>query len=113
VIRSTPFRVSTKIDGESASIAIVGELDLSTAPRVEEALDDLLANRARRVVIDLSQVAFVDSSGLRMLIAMSDRSGEEGWTLALVRPPEPARSVFQITGAEQNLPFVEEGPPPR
>jgi anti-anti-sigma factor len=110
VIRSTPFRLSTNIDGESASITIVGELDLSTAPRVEEALDAVLAKRAQRVVVDLSQVAFVDSSGLRMLIAMSDRAGEEGWTLALVRPPEPARSVFQITGAEENLPFVEEGP---
>ena len=54
---------------------------------------------------------FIDSSGLRMLIGLNDRAEQEGWTLALLRPAEPSLSVFQITGADDNLPFIEEPSP--
>jgi anti-anti-sigma factor len=91
-------------------LTLSGELDIATSPRLEEAVGELLAQEVRELVIDLSPLTFVDSSGLRLLIVLSDRAGEEDWTLGLVRPSEPSLSVFQITGADQNLPFIEEPP---
>jgi anti-sigma B factor antagonist len=97
--------------GEAARLTVTGELDIATVPRLEEAVATVLAEGARSVVVDLSRLAFVDSSGLRMFITLNDRGAAEGWSLGLIRPPDPAYSVFQITGAEENLPFIEDASP--
>jgi anti-anti-sigma factor len=99
------------MQGEEARLTVTGELDIATVPRVEEAVATVLAQGARSVIVDLSRLAFVDSSGLRMFITLNDRAPAEGWSLGLIRPPEPAFSVFQITGAEENLPFIEDRSP--
>jgi anti-anti-sigma factor len=96
---------------DTARLTVTGELDIATVPRVEEAVATVLAQGARNVIVDLSRLAFVDSSGLRMFITLNDRAPAEGWSLGLVRPPERSFSVFQITGADENLPFVEDPSP--
>ncbi|MEA2313352.1 MAG: hypothetical protein QOI03_44 [Solirubrobacteraceae bacterium] len=106
-MQPAPFEVSSDKQGEDGKLALSGELDIASAPRLEEAADAMLAQPVRRLVIDLSGLTFIDSSGLRLLIALNDRANEDGWTLALLPPPEPSRSVFQITGADENLPFID------
>jgi anti-anti-sigma factor len=96
---------------ETVRLTITGELDIATVPRLEEAVAAALAPGARSLIIDLSRLAFVDSSGLRMFITLYDRASAEGWSLGLIRPPDPAYAVFQITGAEENLPFIEDPSP--
>jgi anti-anti-sigma factor len=112
VIRSSRFEIRSELDDDGARLTLSGELDLATVPRVEEAVASVLARGATRVVVDLSRLGFVDSSGLRMFITLNDRSGSEGWTLGLIRPSEPSLTVFEITGAEQNLPFIDDPRPP-
>jgi anti-anti-sigma factor len=99
------------IQGDRARLELIGELDLATAPRLEQAIESLLGRGVRELRIDLRQLAFLDSSGLRELIVLRDKAVAEGWRLSLVRPPQPALSIFQITRAEENLPFVEDGDP--
>jgi anti-sigma B factor antagonist len=108
VIRASPFEIRSELEGEQARLTLSGELDIATVPRVEEAVASVLARGARRVLVDLSRLAFVDSSGLRMFITLNERTATEGWTLGLIRPSQPSLSVFEITGAERNLPFVED-----
>jgi anti-sigma B factor antagonist len=108
VIHASPFEIRSELKAGNARVTLSGELDLATVPRVQEAVEALLGQGASKLVIDLSRLAFVDSSGLRMFIALNDRAADEGWALALIRPAEPSLSVFQITGAEQNLPFIED-----
>jgi anti-anti-sigma factor len=108
VIRATPFEIHTELEGETARVTLSGELDLATVSRVEDAIGTMLSRGARDVIVDLTRLGFVDSSGLRLFIALNDRATEEGWTLGLVRPNESSLSVFQITGAEQNLPFIQD-----
>ena len=108
MIRASPFEIHTELNGDAARLTLVGELDMATAPRVEEAVADVLAKGARDVIVDLSGLAFVDSSGLRLFITLNDRAAVEAWTLGLIRPSAPSLSVFQITGAEENLPFIED-----
>jgi anti-anti-sigma factor len=84
-----------------------GELDIASVPQMSGAVDAALEDGARRIVLDLRELRFIDSSGLRHLILLNDRSRSESWKLELIRPPDPTMKVFRLTGAEENLPFVE------
>ena len=107
MVKPTDFEVFSKRSGDEARIGVRGELDIATAPRLEDAVARQLDTAARSVLIDLRRVGFIDSSGLRLLIELHGRSASEGWTLGIVRPGEQAFAVFRITGADSQLPFVE------
>lgn len=102
------LQISSEMLGDSGRLRLVGELDIASAPRLREATDSMLAQPVSRLVIDLSELAFIDSSGLRLLIDLHDRSGAERWSLALLNPSAAARSLFEVTGADHNLPLHEE-----
>ncbi len=108
MIQGSPFEIHSELRSDGGRLILTGELDIATTPQVEDAVRVMLAHRVRRLVVDLSGLTFIDSSGLRMLIILSDRAGAEDWALGLIRPSEPSLAVFQITGADENLPFIEE-----
>jgi anti-sigma B factor antagonist len=113
VIHASSFKIHSELDGGDARLTLAGELDMATVPRVEQAVGALLEQGAHRLVVDLSALTFVDSSGLRMFITLNDRSAQEGFRLGLIRPTDQSLVVFQITGAEQNLPFIGDPGPPQ
>jgi anti-anti-sigma factor len=110
MVRPSPFDVHSELRGDSATLRLFGELDMATMPELEDVLAAMLSRGVRRLIVDLSQLGFIDSSGLRLLIALADRAGAEGWTLGLVRPAEHVRTVFEVTGADEKLPFLEDPP---
>lgn len=82
-------------DGTS-TIILAGEIDLSNATDVEQQLFHAVAN-ARRVVLDLLPVTYIDSRGVRLLLELSQRLKESGVPLTLVAPPDsPAGGVLRI-----------------
>lgn len=103
-----PFEMESAHDGDTGRLTLLGELDIATAPRVEEAVDVLLREDLRRLTIDLSRLGFVDSSGMRLFIVLDQRASAEGWELALVRPEPQALKVFRLSGVEDALPFIED-----
>ena len=83
---------------------VKGELDLSTAPRLCVALDGARRRGARRLLVDLSEVEFCDSSGLRALVGERIEVEAEGGKLAVVCAPEgPVSRLFELTGAYEML----------
>jgi anti-sigma B factor antagonist len=102
-----PFEISSEREAGTGRLTLVGELDLATVPLVQEAVDELLARAVSRLVIDLSGLGFVDSSGLRLFIVLTQRAASEGWKLSLTRPQEQAMTVFRVSGLVENLPFAE------
>jgi anti-sigma B factor antagonist len=107
-VPSTPFEINAVREEDSATVTLTGELDIATVPRVEEAIDTALAGEVRTLTVDLGGLGFVDSSGLRLFIVLDQRAAEQGWTLRLLRPAEHVLTVFQVSGVEENLPFVED-----
>ena len=103
-----PLEIDVELNGERALLTLRGELDIATVPRLAEAIESALANAPRELTLDLRPLSFLDSSGLREFIVLNDRAEREGWQLALVRPGRPAMTIFEVTRAEENLPFVEE-----
>jgi anti-sigma B factor antagonist len=92
----------------SAVVTLRGELDAHDAPRLRElfacAVSELDASDgAPRLVLDLTGVAFLDSTALGTMIGALRRVREAGGELRLVLPETPARRIFEITGLEQVL----------
>ncbi|HWF32826.1 MAG TPA: STAS domain-containing protein [Solirubrobacteraceae bacterium] len=104
----TPFEINVVRDRASATVTLAGELDIATVPRVEEAIEATLTDEVQQLTVDLSGLGFVDSSGLRLFIVLDQRAAEQGWELRLLRPDAQVLTVFQVSGVEENLPFVED-----
>ena len=103
-----PLEIDREQDADGGRLTLSGELDIASVPRFQEAIEAMLADGVRRLTIDLGPLAFLDSSGLREFISLRDRAELEGWVLVLLRPAEPVQSVFQLTRADEHLPFLDE-----
>ncbi len=90
------FAVGTH--GDVPVLAVAGEIDVYTAPRLREQLLDLAKADHRTVVVDLSEVSFVDSTGLGVLVSGLKRFREAGGDLRLVVTAPQIVKVFEITG---------------
>jgi anti-sigma B factor antagonist len=89
-------------------IALRGELDLSTAPKVEEELQRVETRSPPIVALDLTRLSFLDSTGLRLVIRADARAREEGRRLAIIRGPDEVQRVFSITQLDERLEIVDD-----
>ena len=88
-------------------IALRGELDLTGAPRIEEHVQSALLNGGGAFVLDLSELTFMDSTGVNALLRTRSLLGREGRDLVVVCPPGPVRRVLEIIGvADMLAPFA-------
>lgn len=95
------FRVEvTERDGWTV-VAASGEIDVATAPRLREQLIDLIAAGRRQLVVDLSWVDFIDSTGLGVLIGALKRIRSHDGDFGLVIDDPRVLKVFDITGLDQ------------
>jgi anti-anti-sigma factor len=85
-------------------LTLGGELDLVSAPVLQEPLDRVMRGRAA-VVISLSRLTFIDSSGLRMLVRAERQLRCSGGQLLLVRGPWAVHRIFELTGLESHFEF--------
>lgn len=108
MVKPSPFEIHTELEADTGRLTVVGELDMATAQQLEQQVRTLLNRPLHKLIIDLSGLSFIDSSGLRLLIVLRDRASAEGWMLGLIRPSGAALSIFALTGADENLPFMEE-----
>jgi anti-anti-sigma factor len=89
-------------------VALRGELDLSSAAYVEEELQRIEADRPPLLALDLSELRFMDSTGLRLVVTADQRARRDGRRFAVVRGPEPVQRVFVITRLEERLEMVDD-----
>jgi anti-sigma B factor antagonist len=85
--------------GPSATITLVGELDPATAPLLDQQIEQLLTDESvTRVVLDLSGLTFLDSSGLRVFVTAREALTSRGGELALREPSANTQRLLDITG---------------
>ena len=109
-VDAPPLRTSiTAPQAGTALLDVRGEVDTLTAPPLEQALRDLLADPgAERLVVDLSGVTFLASSGLAVLIRAAHRAAERHLRLRLVTSSRAVRRPLQITGSDQLFDMYED-----
>jgi len=97
----TPLEI-TRVDRQRYRLS--GELDMATAPKLEEAMDPV-ARVNRGLVLELEDVTFIDSYGLRALVQLSTRLNGSG-PLVLAKVPDAVQRVLDIVGM-QTLPGIQ------
>jgi anti-sigma B factor antagonist len=89
-------------------LVLEGELDLSTTQQLEEELRRVEADRPASLVLDLRGLRFLDSTGLRLVIAADARARQDQRDLILVKGPETVHRVFTITRLDERLQLVDD-----
>jgi anti-anti-sigma factor len=112
MVRPTKFEITEQATEPTLELSITGELDMNTVELLTVQVERHLADGTRALRLDLAELGFMDSSGLRLLIELHDRSQREGWELTIVQPrSESALMVLRATGADTALPFEPDRSP--
>lgn len=105
------LELSERIQDGYAVVELHGELDISSASGLREQLFDILADQAASLILDLSGLSFIDSTGISVLVAAERRAHELGGSLSLVGPQKIVARVLHITSLDRHFPIfptVEE-----
>ena len=92
----------SRVDGYEL-LAVEGELDIATAPRMIAALNEAFVELSAPLVVDLSSVDFMDSTGLALLMNAYRRVRRRGHGFAIVCPGGPIARVFEIADMVESL----------
>jgi anti-sigma B factor antagonist len=95
-------------EGDVRIVGLSGELDFEEAPHFGRVLDELRADGAREVIVDLSELTFIDSSGISALVSAARAASAEAGTLIVASPTAPVKRVFDIVNLSELLP-IEDG----
>ena len=102
------LQVTTQDSDGQVTVSLKGELDLSSVGKVEEELRRVEAEGPSLLVLDLSGLSFLDSTGLRAVVTADERAREKGRRLVVVRGPDAVQRVFSITRLEERLEMVDD-----
>jgi anti-anti-sigma factor len=93
-------------DGESVCLRLDGEVDASTAHLVEDALSPAFDPRCTSLVVDLADVTFMDSSGLRVLVVTRNALDNRGAEMVIAGDNDQLRRLFEISGLTSAFTFA-------
>lgn len=103
------FAVTTETEAGPAIVRVDGELDIAAVPEVRRAIAEAEAIAPDLLVLDLAQVAHLDSSGLRVLLDAANCARERGRRLVIVAPPEgPVGRLLELTLLADHLDVVRD-----
>ncbi len=88
-------------------IVVGGELDLASGPALEEELARLWDSGTARLVVDLRELEFMDSTGLSILVKAHQRATDDGREFGLVRGPQQVQRLLDLTGVAERLKLVD------
>ena len=99
--------LETSKQGDTSVISLRGEIDVYTAPRLRQALIDLVEGGATHIVVDMSAVDFLDSTGLGVLVGGLKRVKSNDGELRLVVTQDRIMKIFDITGLAKVFPIFD------
>lgn len=107
-----PFDTTPQLDidvqhnGEMITVRLTGEFDAATAPSVDAAVDAAAMTPGTEVTLDLSGISFLDSSGLRSLLQLRERTTRAGATICITAASSVVTRLFELTGLTDQFPIV-------
>jgi len=102
------FEVGTEQRSGEVVIRLSGELDLAAFDEVEQVLTDAQSDGNHSVRIDLSGLEFIDSSGIRLLLAAHARAQRNGHELCIIRGSQRIQRIFAQTDLDRRMPFCDD-----
>jgi anti-sigma B factor antagonist len=101
------LRIDARHARDRTVLSLHGELDLASAPFLQSEIESVEAADARLVVLDLDDLEFIDSTGLRIILAAHEHAQEHGQMFALTRGSQQVQRIMSITGIDQQLRIIE------
>lgn len=102
------FRVETRDEGRATVLTVMGELDLASAPALEDELEKAMNGDTDCVVVDLRRLEFIDSTGLSVLVKAHQRAQERDCRFGLVRGGSQVQRLLSLTGLADRLTVADE-----
>jgi anti-anti-sigma factor len=103
------LRILVGHQGTTTTIALEGEWDLAEREATRRAVHSALARRPEQVVLDLSRLTFIDSSGVHGTMELARRSAARNIRLAIIPGPRAVQRVFELCHLAELLPFLSKG----
>jgi len=99
--------VTTTRRDDVACVSCVGEVDVSNAAKLREALDAALTQASQAIEVDLSGVSYIDSTGIGVLVGAAHHASEAGASLSVLHPQKNVVRVLKLLGVMEDLGVVE------
>jgi anti-sigma B factor antagonist len=101
-----PFHCSVRHHDGATYVRPEGDLDMGTSDEVEAVISEAVTSGAKRVVVDLSGLHFMDSTGLTLLTRWNNASNRDGFDLELIKGHERIQRLFTLTGLHEYFTFT-------
>jgi anti-anti-sigma factor len=102
------FGVEVTRDDRVSTVRVRGEIDLAAAERLEQALQSVQDEPSEVTILDLREVTFLDSTGLRTITSADARARKDGHELRIVRGSDQVQKLLHVTGMDKILPLVDD-----
>jgi anti-sigma B factor antagonist len=104
------LKIMVREQGTTTAIELHGEWDLAVLRSIRWAISGVLDDVPECIVLDLSQLGFIDSSGLHATLELAEHAAAQNTQLVIIPGPRSVQRMFQITGLADRLPFVDKRP---
>lgn len=95
------MHLNRRSEADFQVLEVTGEIDVYTAPRLREAIVELIGEGNNKIIIDVDRVDFLDSTGLGVLVGGLKKVRENGGSLEVICSQSRIRKIFEITGLDQ------------
>jgi len=102
--REGALSISAQGEAGAFTLAVAGELDLASADRLDTAIAELCADGAERIVLELGELAFMDSTGLRSVLVGAELCNVNGCQLLIGSTSRQVDRLFEVSGVGERLP---------
>ena len=106
MVRPASLEMRIVADATAVNVTPSGELDLSNVGELRTTLWALISDGRRRLVLDLGELDFIDTSGLHLVLDLVRHCAREGVALEVARGRYPIRRAFELAGLERVVPFI-------
>lgn len=90
------LKISVKKDGDTYVVSVEGRLDTLTSPQLDSEINKIIGD-AKKLVLDLGELAYISSAGLRVLLGAAQQLDGKG-EMVLIHVTEAVREIFDVTG---------------
>jgi anti-anti-sigma factor len=97
------LKIDVRHTADRLIVSLAGELDMANAPLLQQTIEEANVDAEAMVVFDLQELQFMDSTGLRIILALRERCQEHGVQFAITRSSDQVQRLLSVTGAAEHL----------